>query len=110
MHLEGNYIATRIKTIFNIDEQTFTEQITEIEYNIRKITDTQYLVIQTNLFNDDIDYLLFFENENGFLSSSLGGIDNIYKNCDDDFVHSWSIPVNSENELINASAVLKKIY
>jgi hypothetical protein len=109
MHLEGEYIATRIETVFDINTLIIEEKIAEIEYIITKITDVQYLVKQINKFNGNIDYLLFFKNTNGFLSSSLGGIDNIYLNCNGELVHSWSIPANSKNKIINASATLKRI-
>jgi hypothetical protein len=108
MHLEGKYIGTRITTIFDTNTNTVEEQLTKIEYTITKINETQYLVKQVDLFSGDKGELLFFVNNTGYLSSSFGGIDNIFENCEHQFVHSWSQPA-IDNKLVNATTNLERI-
>lgn len=107
--IEGSYIARRIKTIYNTNTQTISEFIVDISYKIKKITEIQYLVTQVNLSNGDIVELLFFKNNNGFLSTSDNGIDNIFFSENNELIHNWSIPINSDGDLTNASAVLEKL-
>ncbi len=109
MQLEGKYIGTRITTIFDIESDIVEEKINKIEYIITKINETQYLVKQLDICNGDKGELLFFENNTGYLSSSMNGIDNIYENCEHHFIHSWSAPVNSDNKLINATTKLERL-
>ena len=109
MELEGKFIGNRIKTVYNTNTTVTQEYINEIEYKIIKLTNVQYLVKQTNLNSGSIVELLFFKNNTGFLSSSDNGIDNIYLSCCNNFVHNWSIPIDSEGNLTNAHTVLDRI-
>lgn len=109
MDLEGKFIGNRIKTVYNTNTKITQEYQNQIEYEIVKLSTVQYLVKQTNLNSGNIIELLFFKNNTGFLSSSDNGIDNIYLTCCSKFVHNWSIPIDSEGNLINAHTVLDRI-
>ena len=106
--LVGNYVGTRVKTIYNTQTQESSEEIANMRYEISQITESQYLVNQTNLDSGSNYQLLFFCTNTGYLSSSLGGIDNIfYDDCDCSLIHSWSQPISSEGILYNARIVLE---
>lgn len=107
--LNGNYKAKRIKTVYNTKTGTKQEYCDEIKYNISKIAKNQYLVKQTNLSSGNITELMFCKSNNGYLSSSDYGIDNMYFNKDNKLIHNWSIPIDSNGDLMNAHAVLCKI-
>jgi len=106
--LVGNYVGIRTKTIYNTVTQESSEQITNMRYQISQITESQYLVNQTNLDSGSNNQLLFFCTNTGYLSSSLGGIDNIFfDDCDCSLIHSWSQPITSDGILYNAKIVLE---
>lgn len=108
--IQGLFIAKRIKTIYNIETKTVTEYLDNIQYEIVKISNTQYLTKQINLESGNIVQLMFFSSShNNYFSSSDNGIDNIFYNNCGELVHNWSIPIDTENNLINAHAILVKI-
>jgi hypothetical protein len=107
--VEGTYIAKRIKTIFNIKTQTIDEYLDDIKYEIIKIYDSQYLMKQTNLVSGSVVNLMFFKSNKGYLSSSDNGIDNMFYNKCGELVHNWSIPIDSDNKLVNSHSILYKI-
>ncbi len=107
--IEGNYVGLRVKTIYNTLTQESSEEISNMRYEITKITNNQYLVNQTNLDSGSKYQLLFFRTNTGYLSSSLDGIDNIFfDDCDCSLIHSWSDPISSEGILYNARTVLEQ--
>jgi hypothetical protein len=104
----GNYVGTRVKTIYNTVTKEASEEISNMRYEITKITDSQYLMNQMNLDNGNTYQLLFFRTNTGYLSSSLEGIDNLFfDDCDCSLIHSWSDPISSEGILYNARIVLE---
>lgn len=106
--LVGNYVGTRVKTIYNTVTKEASEQISNMRYEITKITNNQYLMNQINLDSGSIFQLLFFRTNTGYLSSSLEGIDNLFfDDCDCSLIHSWSEPISSEGILYNARTVLE---
>lgn len=108
--IQGIFIAKRIKTVYNVETKTIKEYINNIQYEIIKISNTQYLIKQTNLESGSIVQLLFFSSSNdNYFSSSDNGIDNIFFNNCGELVHNWSIPINSENNITNAHSILIKI-
>lgn len=109
MDLEGKYCGTRIKTIYNTNTKITEEFKNDMEYDIIKLSDVQYLVRQTNLNEENTIELMFFKNNTGFLSSSVGGIDNIYLSCCNNYVHNWSNPIDSNGNLTNAYITLDKV-
>ena len=109
MDLKGKFFGTRTKSVYNIYTQTIQEYKNNIEYEIKKISNVQYLVKQTNLEKESTIMLIFFKNNTGYTSSSVGGIDNIYLNCCDNFIHDWSIPIDLDGNLTNSHTVLNKI-
>jgi hypothetical protein len=109
MDLNGKFFGIRIKTIYNTNTKQTQIYQNDIEYVITKISDVQYLVVQTNLNSGNSIELMFFKNNTGYLSSSANGIDNIYLTCCNNFIHNWSIPVDSEGNLTNAHTKLDRI-
>lgn len=107
--IEGTYIAKRIKTIFNIKTQKIDEYLDDIKYEIIKIYDSQYLMKQTNLVSGSVVNLMFFKSNEEYLSSSDDGIDNMFYNECGELVHNWSIPIDSDNKLVNSHSILYKI-
>jgi hypothetical protein len=108
--LVGNYVGTRVKTIYNTVTQESTEEISNMRIEITKITNNQYLMNQINLNSGSTNQLLFFRTNTGYLSSSLTGIDSLFFDdcdCDCDLIHSWSQPISSEGILYNARTVLE---
>ena len=105
----GKFIAQRIKTIYNVETNSINEYLNDIEYIITKITNTQYLMKQTNLNSGSVINLLLFKSNDGYLSSSDSGIDNLFYNDCGELVHNWSIPIDADNNLTNAHAVLYRI-
>lgn len=111
LNIEGNYIAERIKTVYNTDTKITNEYLDNIEYEITKISNNQYLTRQTNLNSGTVVNLMFFKSDLtiGYLSSSDNGIDNLFYNKNSELIHNWSIPIDEKNNLTNAHAILKKI-
>jgi hypothetical protein len=108
--IQGIFIAKRIKTVYNVETKTIKEYKNNIQYEIIKISNTQYLTKQTNLESGSIIQLLFFISSNdNYLSSSDNGIDNMFFNDCGKLVHNWSIPIDAINNLTNAHAILDKI-
>lgn len=108
--IQGLYIAKRVKTIFNTETKIINEYLNNIQYEIIKISVAQYLIKQTNLESGSITQMMFFSSShNNYYSSSDYGIDNIFYNDCDKLIHNWSIPIDAENNLTNAHAVLEKI-
>lgn len=109
--IEGSFIASRVKTIFNTETKVVNEYLNDIEYEIVKLNDSQYLTKQTNLNSGSIISLMFFKSNPsvGYLSSSDSGIDNLFFNDNGELVHNWSIPIDTDNNLTNAHAILKRI-
>ena len=108
--LVGNYVGTRVKTIYNTVTQESTEEISNMRIEITKITNNQYLMNQINLNSGSTNQLLFFRTNTEYLSSSLTGIDSLFFDdcdCDCDLIHSWSQPISSEGILYNARTVLE---
>ena len=109
MKLCGKFFGIRIKTVYNVNSQIVSEYKNDIEYQISQITDIQYLVKQINLNNGSIVELLFFKNNVGYLSSSDNGIDNIYLGECDNYIHNWSIPIDSNGNLTNSHTVMNRV-
>ena len=107
--IEGTFIGRRIKTEYNTNTNLVVDYIVDIKYNIKQISEFQVLVSQYNLSNGNIYELLFFKNETGFFSSSQTGIDNIFLNKDNELIHQWSIPIDSNGVLTNAHAILNRV-
>lgn len=108
--IQGLFIAKRIKTVYNTETKIINEYMNDIQYEIIKISNIQYLIKQTNLESGNITELMFFNSShNNYFSSSDNGIDNIFFNDCGELVHNWSIPIDTENNLINAHAVLVKV-
>ena len=108
--LVGNYVGTRVLTIYNTVTKEAKEEISNIRIEITKITDNQYLMNQTNLNSGSTNQLLFFRTNTEYLSSSLTGIDSLFFDdcdCDCDLIHSWSQPISSEGILYNARTILE---
>lgn len=105
----GKYLAQRVKTVYNVETKETNEYLNDIEYTITKISNIQYLAIQTNLNSGSVVELLFFKSNDGYFSSSDDGIDNLFYNNCGELVHNWSIPIDSENNLINAHAILHRV-
>lgn len=105
----GKFIAQRTKTVYNVETNSVNEYLNNIEYIITKITDTQYLIKQTNLNSGSVVNLLFFKSNDIYLSSSDSGIDNLFYNGCGELIHNWSIPIDTDNNLTNAHAVLYRI-
>lgn len=104
----GEYIGFRIKTEYNTQTNQTKEVKSTKKYLVTKLNDSQYLVKTTNLDGSNPLNLLLFKNQNGFLSTSLGGIDNIvYDTCSNNFIHYWSLP-ESNGILTNAKITLEK--
>lgn len=106
----GSYLGKRVKTVYNVETQKVDEYLDDIEYLIVKLNESQYLIKQTNLNSKSIIYLMFFKSDNGYFSSSDNGIDNIFFNEHNELVHNWSIPIDSDNNLINAHTILNELY
>ena len=110
--IEGFFLASRVKTVFNTETKSVEEYFNDIEYEIIKLNgNSQYLVKQTNLNSGSIAQLIFFKSNHavGYLSSSDNGIDNIFYNELGELVHNWSIPIDSNGNLTNAHAILYRI-
>lgn len=109
-NIQGLFIAKRIKTVYNVETKTIEEYINNIQYEILKISNTQYLTKQTNLESGSVVQLMFFSSSHdNYFSSSDNGIDNMFFNDCGNLVHNWSIPIDTENNLTNAHAILVKI-
>jgi len=108
--IQGLFIAKRIKTVYNTETKTIEEYINNIQYEIVKISGYQYLTKQTNLESGSVVQLMFFSSSHeNYFSSSDNGIDNMFFNDCGELVHNWSIPIDSENNLINAHAILVRV-
>lgn len=108
--IQGTFVAKRIKTVFNVETKTIEEYINNIEYQIVKISNTQYLTKQTNLESGSVVQLMFFSSsDNNYFSTSDNGIDNMFYSKCGELIHNWSIPIDEENNIINAHAVLVRV-
>ena len=108
--IQGLFVAKRIKTIYNVETKTIQEYIDNIEYQIIKISNTQYLTKQTNLESGSIVQLMFFSSfGDNYYSSSDNGIDNMFYTKCGELVHNWSIPIDSKNNITNAHAILVRV-
>ena len=108
--IQGKFVAKRIKTTYNVETKTIKEYINNIQYEIVKISNTQYLTKQTNLESGSITQLMFFSSSgDNYFSSSDNGIDNMFYSKCGELVHNWSIPINSENNITNAHAILVRV-
>ncbi len=104
----GNYVGTRVLTIYNTVTKEVSEEISNIRIEITKITNNQYLMNQTNLNSGSTNQLLFYKTNTEYLSSSLTGIDSLFfDDCNCNLIHSWSFPITSEGILYNAITVLE---
>ncbi len=108
--IQGLFVAKRIKTVYNIETKTIEEYINYIKYEIVKISNTQYLTKQTNLESGSIVQLMFFSSSgDNYFSSSDNGIDNIFFSPCGELIHNWSVPIDDENNITNAHAILVKM-
>ena len=108
--IQGLFVAKRIKTVYNVETGVIEEFVNNIQYEIIKISNIQYLTKQTNLESGSVVQLMFFSSScDNYFSSSDNGIDNMFYNKCGEFVHNWSIPIDTENNIINAHAVLVRL-
>ena len=108
--IQGLFVAKRIKTVYNVETKTIVEYINNIQYEIVKISNTQYLTKQTNLESGSVVQLMFFNSlGDNYFSSSDNGIDNMFYNKCGELVHNWSIPIDAENNITNAHAILVRV-
>jgi hypothetical protein len=78
---EGVYKAIG-ETVYLNSDSSLTKIIKERIYNIKDIGNDQYYVTMTDITSNFILNFLFYKNNNTLVSSTQGGVDNIF--FDDD--------------------------
>jgi len=107
-NFEGTFLGVQEEILINPttgEKKTF---ISEIIYNIEKITETQYFVKTTHVITNKVYYIFFFKSGDKFYSGSFPGIDVIEWNGST-YIHLWSDNTNSNGDLINATVILYPI-